>query len=159
MKMADLNELSKQVNELRADMAQINTLVDRLDVTIEKLTEVSSSVSQLLAVQGSRLDQQEKSSNQLSLLLEKRKDEFSESVEILHKRINTTEKDFKAELEKSNEKILEEMKAIREESKSNYAALNKKISDMEKWMWIVTGGAMVVGFLLSKVVNVAKFFG
>ncbi len=157
--MADLNELSKQVSELRADMAQINTLVDRLDITIEKLTEVSSSVSQLLAVQGSRLDQQEKSSNQLSLLLEKRKDEFSESVEILHKRINTTEKDFKAELEKSNEKILGEMKAIREESKSNYAALNKKISDMEKWMWIVTGGALVVGFLLSKVINVSKFFG
>jgi ABC-type transporter Mla subunit MlaD len=157
--MSDLNELSKQVSELRADMAQINTLVDRLDVTIEKLTEVSSSVSQLLAVQGSRLDQQEKSSNQLSLLLEKRKDEFSESVEILHKRINTTEKDFKLELEKLNEKILTEMKAIREESKNNHAALNKKISDMEKWMWIVTGGAMVVGFLLSKVINVSKFFG
>jgi hypothetical protein len=110
-------------------------------------------------VQGSRLDQQEKSSNQLSLLLEKRKDEFSESVEILHKRINTTEKDFKLELEKLNEKILTEMKAIREESKNNHAALNKKISDMEKWMWIVTGGAMVVGFLLSKVINVSKFFG
>lgn len=157
--MSDLNELSKQVSELRADMAQINTLVDRLDVTIEKLTEVSSSVSQLLAVQGSRLDQQEKSSNQLSLLLEKRKDEFSESVEILHKRINTTEKNFKDDLEKFNEKILGEMKAIREENKSNHAALNKKISDMEKWMWIVTGGAMVVGFLLSKVINVSKFFG
>lgn len=153
------DELSREVSALRADMAQINTLVDRLDLTIEKLTEVSTNVSQLLAVQGSRLDQQERSSNQLSLLIEKRKDEVSESVEILHKRINDTEKDLKSELEKSNANILNEIKAIREESRANHAALNKKISDMEKWMWLVTGGAAVVGFFLSKVIDFSKIFG
>lgn len=157
--MADLNELAKEVSALRANMAQIDTLVDRLDVTIEKLTEVSTNVSQLLAVQGSRLDQQERSSNQLSLLIEKRKDEVSEGIEILHKRINTTEKDFKQELEKLNEKILEEIKAIREDNLEQHKALNEKISKLEKWMWIVTGGAAVVGFLLSKVINLGVLFG
>lgn len=157
--MADFNELAKEVSALRADMAQINTLVDRLDVTIEKLTEVSTNVSQLLAVQGSRLDQQERSSNQLSLLIEKRKDEVSESIEVLHKRINTTEKDFKQELEKLNEKILVEMKAIREDNSLQYKSLNEKITKLEKWMWIVTGGAAVVGFLLSKVINLGVLFG
>lgn len=157
--MADLNELAKEVSALRADMAQINTLVDRLDVTIEKLTEVSTNVSQLLAVQGSRLDQQERSSNQLSLLIEKRKDEVSESIENLHKRINTTEKDFKQELEKLNERILDEIKAIREDNLEQHKALNEKISKLEKWVWYVTGGAAVVGFLLSKVINLGTLFG
>jgi ABC-type transporter Mla subunit MlaD len=157
--MADLNELAKEVSALRADMALINTLVDRLDITIEKLTEVSTSVSQLLAVQGSRLDQQERSSNQLSLLIEKRKDEVSESLENLHKRINTTERDFKHELEKSNEKILQEIKAIREENIVQHKALNEKISKLEKWVWYVTGGAAVIGFLLSKVINLNTLFG
>lgn len=156
--MADLNELAKEVSALRADMAQINTLVDRLDVTIEKLTEVSTNVSQLLAVQGSRLDQQERSSNQLSLLIEKRKDEVSESIENLHKRINTTEKDFKQELEKLNERILDEIKAIREDNLEQHKALNEKISKLEKWVWYVTGGAAVVGFLLSKVINLGTLF-
>jgi hypothetical protein len=157
--MADLNELTKEVSTLRADMSLINTLVDRLDITIEKLTEVSTSVSQLLAVQGSRLDQQERSSNQLSLLIEKRKDEVSESLENLHKRINTTERDFKHELEKSNEKILQEIKAIREENIVQHKALNEKISKLEKWVWYVTGGAAVIGFLLSKVINLNTLFG
>lgn len=156
--MTDLNELAKEVSALRADMAQINTLVDRLDVTIEKLTEVSTNVSQLLAVQGSRLDQQERSSNQLSLLIEKRKDEVSESIENLHKRINTTEKDFKQELEKLNERILDEIKAIREDNLEQHKALNEKISKLEKWVWYVTGGAAVVGFLLSKVINLGTLF-
>lgn len=156
--MPDLNEIAKEVSALRADMAQINTLVDRLDITIEKLTEVSTNVSQLLAVQGSRLDQQERSSSQLSLLIEKRKDEVSESLENLHKRINSTEKDFKIELEKLNEKILDEMKAIREDNLEQHKALNEKISKLEKWVWYVTGGAAVVGFLLSKVVNLSAIF-
>jgi ABC-type transporter Mla subunit MlaD len=154
-----LDDLSKEVSALRADMAQINTLVDRLDITIEKLTEVSTNVSQLLAVQGSRLDQQERSSSQLSLLIEKRKDEVTESVENLYKHIESTEKNFKTELEKVNEKIFDEIKAIREESRTQHASLNKKISELEKWMWIVTGGAAVVGFLISKFVNIGKFFG
>ena len=157
--MTDLNELTKEVSALRADMSLINTLVDRLDITIEKLTEVSTSVSQLLAVQGSRLDQQERSSNQLSLLIEKRKDEVSESLENLHKRINTTERDFKHELEKSNEKILQEIKAIREENIVQHKALNEKISKLEKWVWYVTGGAADIGFLLSKVINLNTLFG
>ena len=156
--MPELNDLAKEVSALRADMAQINTLVDRLDVTIEKLTEVSTNVSQLLAVQGSRLDQQERSSSQLSLLIEKRKDEVSESIEILHKRINTSEKDFKVELEKLNERILDEIKAIREDNLEQHKALNEKISKLERWVWYVTGGAAVVGFLLSKVINVGALF-
>jgi hypothetical protein len=110
-------------------------------------------------VQGSRLDQQERSNSQLSLLIEKRKDEVSESVENLHKRINNAEKDFKVELEKLNEKILDEMKAIREDNLEQYKALNEKISKLERWVWYVTGGAAVVGFLLSKVVNLGVLFG
>lgn len=156
--MTDLNELNIQVLKLQSDMSQINVLVDRLDVTISKLTEVSTSVSQLLAVQGNRLDQQEKSSNQISYLLEKRKDEMVESYEILHKRITNTEREHKAEVEKLETKILDEIKAIREENKDMHAALNKKIVELEKWMWVVTGGAAVVGFLLSKVIDFDKIF-
>lgn len=156
--MTDLNELNIQVLKLQSDMSQINVLVDRLDVTISKLTEVSTSVSQLLAVQGNRLDQQEKSSNQISYLLEKRKDEMIESYEILHKRITNTEREHKAEVEKLETKILDEIKAIREENKDMHAALNKKIVELEKWMWVVTGGAAVVGFLLSKVIDFDKIF-
>jgi methyl-accepting chemotaxis protein len=156
--MTDLNELSREVSKLKTDMAQVNTLVDRLDVTIEKLTEVSTTVSQLLAVQGSRLEQQEKSATQLSLLLEKRRDEASENYEMLHKRITSSERDFKHEIEKLNDKILDEMKAMRDDNAKQQQAMIKKITDLEKWVWVVSGGAAVVGFLISHVIDLSKFF-
>jgi len=109
-------------------------------------------------VQGNRLDQQEKSSNQISYLLEKRKDEMVERYEILHKRISATERDHKEEFGKIETNIRDEFKCIREENKEMHAALNKKIVELEKWMWVVTGGAAVVGFLLSKVIDFDKIF-
>jgi len=157
--MTDISDLAKEVGQLKTDMAQVNTLVDRLDLTIEKLTEVSTTVSQLLAVQGSRLEQQEKSSAQFSMLLEKRRDEAMENADMLHKRITSAEKDFKQEIEKLNNKILDEMKAMREDNSRQQAEMIKKITDLEKWVWIVSGGAAVVGFLASHVIDLSKFFG
>ena len=49
MATATNSELYKDVVKLKSDMAQINVLVDRIDVTIEKLTEVSKNISELLA--------------------------------------------------------------------------------------------------------------
>lgn len=144
--MPEISEIYNDIVHLKTDMAQINVLVERLDVAIVKLTEVSSSVTQLLAVQGSRLDQQKETNNQMSGLIEKRKEELEK-----------TKKDFKEEMEKLNNKIIHEMQLMREEFKGQHNTLSKKISDMEKWRWIVTGGALVVGFLLSKAIDVSKF--
>ena len=156
--MSELTDLTKEVAALKTDMNHVALLVDRLDTTIAKLTELSSTVSQLLAVQGNRLEQQEKTSNQFSVLLEKRRDEAAESSELMHKRITSAEKDFKAEIEKLNDKILDEMKAMRAESKSQYDELSRKMTKLEKWVWLVSGGAAVVGFLLSHFVNITKIF-
>jgi len=145
--MGEISEIYNDIVHIKTDMAQINVLVERLDVAIVKLTEVSSSVTQLLAVQGSRLDQQKETNTQMSSLIEKRKEE-----------IEKAKKDFKEEMEKLNNKIIYEMQLMREEFKGQHNTLSKKISDMEKWRWIVTGGALVVGFLLSKAINVGQFF-
>ena len=71
--MPEVADIAKDVYQLKADMAQINTLVDRLDITITKLTEVSTNISELLAVQTNRLETQEKLSSKLFEIIEKRK--------------------------------------------------------------------------------------
>ncbi len=62
-------------------------------------------------------------------------------------------KDVYIRLEASENKILAEMKSIREEMKSQHAEYQAKISDIDKWRWMVVGAAGVVGWLLN------KFFG
>lgn len=128
-----VKKLTDDVHDLQKDMAQIGTLVDRLDVTIEKLTEVSSTVSQLLAVQGSRLDFQEKFAAKLEDLVEKRRVETENMIKDLHKKIDDGQK----------------------ASTEQHSAINKDIIDrigkIEKFVWTSLGGGVVIGFILSRI--------
>lgn len=65
-----------------------------------------------------------------------------------------------AVLENELKNIALDIKEIKVEQKEQHDALMKhfvrieeRLSNLEKWRWMVVGGAMVVGFLLSNVVK------
>jgi len=131
---SDVKKLSETISTLQQDMAQVGTLVDRLDVTIEKLTEVSTRVSELLAVQGTRLLNQEKVSEQIQELIEKRRVETDTNIKDVYIRVERVEKDLYNEIEASQEKVLTEI---------------KKVNRLEKWMWTCIGAIVVISFAIQ----------
>lgn len=147
----DLSKVAENVSHLQQDMAQVGALVDRLDVTIEKLTEVSSTVSQLLAVQGNRLEFQEKVQERLQELVEKRRLETESYVKDLYSKIDSVEKELYNEIEASQDKVLKEIKEMRVESINQHNELKSKVQRAEKWMWMMVGGGAVIGFILSRI--------
>ena len=112
--------------QLKADVKNMSTLLEKLSVSIEKMTEVSSNISQLLAVQSTRIQQQEKSTDRLSVELEA-------SEKACTMRLDALERDMHKELEASRKN------------------LSEKVTAIERWIWIVSGGAMVVGVIFSKI--------
>lgn len=145
----DVKKLSETITTLQKDMAQVGTLVERLDVTIEKLTEVSTRVSELLAVQGTRLEAQEKMSDQIQSLIEKRRIETDTNIKDVYTRVEKVEKDLYDEIEASQEKVLKEIKEMRAESTNQHNELKGKVNRLEKWMWTVIGGMAVITFLIQ----------
>ena len=138
-------------------MAQINVLVDRIDVTIEKLTEVSKNISELLAVQANRLEFQEKITQQLSVLMEKRRDESEENIRYLREEMEKVEKDLNKVLDEKYHDILDEIKSIRDDNSKQHQQMQDKFSQFERWMWMVSGGAVIIAFLLSKIAPIKIF--
>ena len=153
----EIKRLSDTVNTLQKDMAQVGTLVDRLDVTIEKLTEVSSTVSQLLAVQGSRLDFQEKIQERLEKVVEERRQETEKNIKDVYVRIEKVEKDLQEDLDDSHNKIVEKIEELSKSGTQQHQVLNDRMTRMEKWMWMLIGGGIVIGTLFDKI-DFAKFF-
>lgn len=149
MTTVDINQLANNVNTLQQDMAQVGLLVDRLDITIEKLTEVSSSVSQLLAVQGSRLEFQEKIQEKLQDLMEKRRVETDSAINMVYKRIEKIEKDIQEDVLHTEEKILKRLDELKDERTAQFDKVNNRMNRIEKWLWMVLGGSAVIGFLLN----------
>lgn len=146
---SDVSKLADAISTLQQDMAQVGTLVGRIDVTIEKLTEVSTRVSELIAVQGTRLDVQEKTSTQLQSLLEQRRVETDTNIKDVYKRVEQVEKEIYKEIEDSQNKVLIEIKAMRQESTSQHNELKTKVNRLERWMWTMIGGIAVISFAIQ----------
>lgn len=156
---SDVKKLAENVSSLQKDMAQVGALVDRLDVTIEKLTEVSSTVSQLLAVQGSRLEFHEKVQEKLQDLVEKRRQETDDNIKSVYNRIEKVEKDLLTDMENTEDRIIKKIEEMQKSGTDQHEKINKGITDridrLEKWMWTAVGGGIVIMWLLNSI-DIAK---
>lgn len=151
MATQSVNKLAEDVSYLRKDMAVVGALVDRLDTTIDKLTDISNSVSSLLAVHETKLTSQEIITKQISDLVEARRVETDEKVQLLHGRISSGEKEIKDQIDQQYDELMTEIKAMRAESVSQHNTLAERITTMEKWMWTVIGGSVIVGGIIALV--------
>jgi septation ring formation regulator EzrA len=151
MATPSVNKLAEDVSYLNRDMAVVNTLVGRLDATIDKLTDISSSVSNLLAVHETKLTSQEIISKQLSDLVEARRVETDDKVQLLHERISSGERELKESIDDQYDELMKEIKEMRAESTVQHNTLSDRITTMEKWMWTVLGGSAIVGGIIALV--------
>jgi chromosome segregation ATPase len=157
MATPNINKLSEDMSHLRKDMAVVGALVDRLDTTIDKLTDISNSVSSLLAVHETKLSAQEIISKQLSDLVETRRVETDDKIQILHERISSGERELKQNIDKQYDELMTEIKEMRAESAAQHTTLSDRITAMEKWMWTVIGGSAIVGGIIT-LIPWDKFF-
>ena len=158
MSSPNVDKLAEDLSYLRKDMAVVGALVDRLDTTIDKLTDISNSVSSLLAVHETKLTSQEIISKQLADLVEARRVETDEKIQLLHDRISSGEREIKEQIDDQYDELMKEIKEMRAESVAQHTALSNRITTMEKWMWAVIGGSAIVGGVLS-VIPWGSIFG
>jgi len=121
---------------------------DRIDVALEKLTEISGELKAMIAVHEQRLNQQEKETDDIHHTLEKRRDE----VDIKLKDVYDTMRD-------QDNNIIECLNQLRKESTDQHKSLNEKIGKLEKFIWVAIGGGMVLVWLLSNISTYFKLFG
>lgn len=136
--MTDQNQLSKlqsEMNNIKTTVETNRLLVDRLDRAIEKMAEVSSHISKLLAVHETRIENQD------------------ESISITHKRISELRDDLNHTMERNYDSIVAEFKVV----KTMFEKHEKRIIMLEKWKYGVIASAAAIGFLMSKVDISAMF--
>jgi hypothetical protein len=149
MNKMDSEKMAENIYSLQKDMAQIGPLVERLDITIEKLTEVSSNVSMLLAVHSSRIEFQEKLLEKTQTLIEDNRRESDKNIKDVYYRVESVERDLYSEIEANQEKVLKEIKDMRAESTLQHNELKARVLRIDKWMWTMIGGLAVITLLIQ----------
>lgn len=121
---------------------------NRLESAIERLTEISSDLKAMIAVQEQRITQHEKQAEAVEVKLEKRREELDQKLKDVYDTIRTQDK-----------AILDEIKAIREEHNKHYQCLNDKFNTIQKFIWMAIGGGVAVGYGFSFIANYFKIMG
>ena len=138
-----MSELETEVQLIKRDIEDVKSIHGRLDVAIDKLTDVSNCINRMLAVHEEKLARQEEASYDLEKQIESRRSELLDKIDDLHSRITTNKREIMVSAKEQHEAQNREIQKIRED-------LSGRIGVMEKWRHVLIGGSIVVGFLLHK---------
>jgi len=129
----------------------LETMVSKIEVSIEKLTQVSTDVGKLLAVHVERIN-----------TIEKVNDRMDNEIKEIHSRITTTSREICDKIDKMEQAIEDRIKEHEEVSSyqnskildqhfSNIRDISARLEILENWRWLIIGGAVVVGYLISNI--------
>ena len=139
-------ELETEVKLLKKEIYDQQKIHDRIDVAIEKLTDVSNSIHRMLAVHEEKITRQEEAIEDAEKSLEIRRTEISFKIDELHSRITTNTKEIMAVASAQHIEQNKEIQKIKDE-------LVARVGVLEKWRHVLIGGSIVIGFILHKFIN------
>lgn len=138
---------------LETEVEVLKSVVQKLDSSIEKISEVSNNIGRLLAVHDERLNS-----------LEKVSDKRQEEIKELHSRITTQTREIMDKLDTMETRLEKRMddsaasaqnqhEDIKKEIQKDIKGLEDRITSLEKWKWYAIGASASFGFFLSTMLD------
>ena len=124
-------DLKVELTGLKKDIENTQNLNSRLDTAIEKLTDVSTSIKQMLAVHEEKISRQEQIDE---VIFDKLKERAGE--------IDTVHRELSKEIQQVEKRLLIEMKQIKLD-------IGSRVGILEKYRWLIMGGAIVIGWFIA----------
>ena len=140
--MSDLEKIKTEIALLKKDAKTGELIHQRLEIAIDKLSEIVISCKQMLAQQEQKLQKAEQTDDDIFITLESRRKEWDSDLKDLHSRISTQARDLRESQYQSENKLLNEIRAVRTQ-------LSERVGVLEKWRWLIIGGSIIIGLMMS----------
>jgi predicted nucleic acid-binding Zn-ribbon protein len=131
--MPEENNIKTKIDiaKLKKDVEITQSIAERLNVAIERLTDVSTSIKSMLAVHAEKISRQEQIDEVIFDKLKERADKIDDIRLELTREIQSIEK-----------RLLIEIKNIRLD-------IGQRVGVLEKHRWIIIGVIVAIGWILS----------
>ena len=130
-----VTDIELDVELLKKEVSDMKQIHGRLDTAITEITDVSNCINRMLAVHEEKISQQEE-------VQVRQASEFSNDVKELHSRITTSTKELTELMTKQHYEADAEMRRMRMD-------ISERVVVLEKWKYLIVGGSIVVGFIIS----------
>ena len=129
-------DINTEVALLKKEVSDIKVIFSRLDVAIEKITDVSSCVNRMLAVHEEKIANAEEAQIRANV-------EFTNDIKELHSRVTSNYKELTEMITMNHKEQALHIQQLKND-------LNSRVGILERWRWLIIGGAIVIGFILQK---------
>ena len=140
--MSDIENLKTEIALLKKDAKTGELIHQRLEIAIDKLSEIVISCKQMLAQQEQKLQKAEQTDDDIFVTLESRRKEWDTDLKELHSRITTNTRELRDNQYHLESKLLNEIRMVRTQ-------LSERVGVLEKWRWLIIGGSIIIGLLIS----------
>ena len=138
----DLNEIQTKIALLEKDAKTGEQIHRRLEIAIDKLSDCAISLKGMLAQQEQKLQKAEQTDDDIFVTLESRRKEWDTDLKELHSRITTNTRELRDNQYHLEAKLLNEIRMVRTQ-------LSERVGVLEKWRWLIIGGSIIIGLMMS----------
>lgn len=178
--MAEHN-IDTKVALLDAKVTAVVSNETKFEYTIEKLTEVSQSLKEMISIHQLKIEEIDRNSKKLQDYLDrdnhmthKRINDLTEKVKTdmdeQYSEIMSTLSDIRKEQREYHQQSMADMNALKsdikkdEESKGSeqtkkWEGFEKRLTNVERWRWTMAGGLLLAVFLVQNGSFLIKLFG
>ena len=135
--MSDIDNLKTEIALLKKDAKTGELIHQRLEIAIEKLSDIGISCKQMLSQQQTRLERAEQTDDDIFITLESRRKEWDNDLKELHSRITTNSRELREHQIQSEQTMLNELRAMKTQ-------LSERFGVLEKWRWLIICGSIII---------------
>ena len=135
------NKMDKEVNELRIDVEVTKKDIDTLTRLCEKMDKVIEKL----------VDHQDVIIKQIYNDMDRRNQDTNEDIKELHSRITTTSRETADKMDKSEGKIMAEIKDLSNKIQAHTDSEERIVEKLMKYKWPVLAGVIMISWLTSHV--------
>jgi hypothetical protein len=132
-----------------SELAVLKNVVNRIDNSIAAMTEVSANIGKLLAVHEERLNKLEKDNTTVGFDIRDIHSRINTMSKEILERLDSTEKSIEVKIKESNDQTNKRLTEITQDMKK----VDDRVNFLEKWKWMLFGGALAAGWIIAKVPN------
>jgi cellulose biosynthesis protein BcsQ len=133
--------MDKEVNELRIDVEVTKKDIDTLTRLCEKMDKVIEKL----------VDHQDVIIKQIYNDMDRRNQDTNEDIKELHSRITTTSRETADKMDKSEGKIMAEIKDLSNKIQAQTDSEARIVEKLMKYKWPVLAGVIMISWLTSHV--------
>lgn len=148
--MAGTKDVGTEVELLKKDFAQLANITEKLDVAIDKLSSVATSLDRMIAVHENRLEYHDQIDKELFTLIEDRRKEAKEQFQSLHQRVSSMRDDFDDQINANTNNVITLLQEHTRSEQIHHDEMSTRLDKLEKWRWLVMGAAVTFGFLFAQ---------